>query len=98
MLAKVLCQGDTCVVVWFFFFFFVCPWQIPAGILYKSTAGRYRPDSYPDWPITTRCRFIKNAYWDATSFYLNSLFGPLSRPCFILNIFVYVHSIKRSLF
>ena len=37
----------------------------PANILYKSTAGRYRPVSYPDGPITARCIFIKNAYWDA---------------------------------
>ena len=35
----------------------------PASIIYKSTAGRYRPVSYPDGPITARCRFIKNAYW-----------------------------------
>ena len=35
----------------------------PASILYKSTAGRYRPVSYPDGPIRARCRFIKNAYW-----------------------------------
>ena len=35
----------------------------PASILYKSTAGRYRPVSYPDGPITARYRFIKNAYW-----------------------------------
>ena len=35
--------------------------QGPASILYKSTAGR--PVSYPDGPITARCRFIKNAYW-----------------------------------
>ena len=27
---------------------------IPASILYKSTAGRYRPVSYPDGPITAR--------------------------------------------
>ena len=33
----------------------------PASILYKSTAGRYRPVSYPDGPITARCRFLK--YW-----------------------------------
>ena len=37
---------------------------IPASILYKSIAGRYRPVSYPDGPITARYRFIKNAYWD----------------------------------
>ena len=29
-----------------------------ASILYKSIAGRYRPVSYPDGPITTRYRFI----------------------------------------
>ena len=32
---------------------------IPASILYKSIAGRYRPVSYPDGPITARYRFIK---------------------------------------
>ena len=35
--------------------------NFPASILYKSTAGGYRPVSYPD--ITARCIFIKNAYW-----------------------------------
>ena len=35
----------------------------PACILYISTAGRYRPVSYTDGPITARYRFIKNAYW-----------------------------------
>ena len=35
----------------------------PASILYKSTAGRYRPVSYPDGPITARYRLMKNAYW-----------------------------------
>ena len=35
----------------------------PASIIYKSTAGRYRPVSYPDGPITARYRFKKNAYW-----------------------------------
>ena len=39
---------------------------IPASILYKSIEGRYRPVSYPDWPITAPYRFIKNAYWDVT--------------------------------
>ena len=38
--------------------------DFPASILYKSTAGRYRPVSYPDEPITARYRFIKNAYWE----------------------------------
>ena len=41
---------------------------IPAGIFYKSTAGRYRPVSYPDGPITARYRIIKNAGWDTTKF------------------------------
>ena len=35
----------------------------PARILYKSIAGRYRPVSYTDVPITARYRFIKNASW-----------------------------------
>ena len=35
----------------------------PTSSLYKSIAGRYRPVSYPDGPITARCRFIKNASW-----------------------------------
>ena len=39
----------------------------PASILYKSVAGRYRPVSYPDGPITARYRFIKNAYWENSS-------------------------------
>ena len=38
-------------------------YSYPANILYKSIAGRYRPVSYPDGPITARYRFIKNAYW-----------------------------------
>ena len=36
----------------------------PASIIYKSTAGRYRPVSYPDGPITARYRFMSNAYWE----------------------------------
>ena len=35
----------------------------PVSILYKSIAGRYRPVSYPDGPITARYRFVKNASW-----------------------------------
>ena len=31
----------------------------PISILHKSIAERYRPVSYPDGPITTRCRFIR---------------------------------------
>ena len=37
--------------------------EVPISILYKSIAGRYRPVSYPNGPITARYRFIKNAYW-----------------------------------
>ena len=45
----------------------------PASILYKSTAGRYRPVSYPDGPMMARCRFIKNAYWVNHPFSLNHI-------------------------
>ena len=48
---------DNVVHIWWKF-----PTDRPASILYKSTAGRYRPVSYPNGPITARCRFIKNAY------------------------------------
>ena len=41
--------------------------EFPASIFYKSIAGRYRPVSYPDGPITARYRFIKNAYWVNTT-------------------------------
>ena len=37
--------------------------QCPVSILHKSIAGRYRPVRIADGPITTRCRFIKNASW-----------------------------------
>ena len=30
----------------------------------QCIAGRFRPISYPEGPITARYRFIKNAYWD----------------------------------
>ena len=36
---------------------------IPVSILHKSEVSRYRPANYPDGPITTRYRFIKNASW-----------------------------------
>ena len=45
---------------------------IPASSLYKSTAGRYRPVSYPDGPITARYRFINNAYWDTRIYCLSA--------------------------
>ena len=40
-------------------------WKIPASILHKSIAGRYRPVRVADGPITARYRFMKNAYWDS---------------------------------
>ena len=39
-----------------------------AGVIYKSIAGRYRPVSYPDGPITARYRFIDNASWELIAF------------------------------
>ena len=45
---------------------------IPASILNKYTADRYRPVSYPDGPKTARYRFIKNAYWDAFNMFIYS--------------------------
>ena len=32
--------------------------NVPVSILYESIAGRYRPVSYPDGPITARYRFM----------------------------------------
>ena len=50
--------------------------MFPASILYESIAGRYRPVSYPDGPISARYRFIKNAYWVIhVEFKLVSLFA-----------------------
>ena len=51
------------------YLFFIKAHKIPASILYKSIAGRYRPVSYPDGPIKARYRFIKNAYWDDIFFF-----------------------------
>ena len=42
----------------------------PVSILYKSVAGRYRPVSYPDGPITAPYRFIKNAYWEVAKYFM----------------------------
>ena len=44
--------------------FYGSPDYNPTSILYKSTAGHYRPVSYPNGPITARYRFIKNANWE----------------------------------
>ena len=45
----------------------------PASILHKSIAGRYRPVSYPDGPITARYRFMYNAYWECCLRWLSVL-------------------------
>ena len=50
----------------------------PASILYKSVAGRYRPVSYHDGPITALYRFIKNDYWDLCQ---DRFVSPLKRKC-----------------
>ena len=44
-----------------------------AFFTYKSAAGRYRPVIYPDGPITTRYRFIKNASWVLNDIYLHTI-------------------------
>ena len=54
---------------------------IPAGILYKSIAGRYRPVSVADGPITARYRFIKNAYWDGMLTHLASHKRGIGKYC-----------------
>ena len=53
---------------------------IPASILYKSIAGRYRPVRVADGPITARYRFIKNAYWEC--FLDKRLSTPTEQICF----------------
>ena len=56
---------------------------VPASILHKSRAGRYRPDRVADGPITARCRFIKNASWGITSInhqVYQSDIGEISNP------------------
>ena len=64
---------------------FELPETIPVSILYKSTVGRYRPVSYPDGPITARCRFIKNASWDSNPENLTyNLFFPVLCVCALL--------------
>ena len=53
---------------------------LPASILYKSIAGRYRPVSYPDGPITARYRFIKNASY-LPVFFFNKHIGFTTCEC-----------------
>ena len=48
------------------------------SILYKSTAGRYRPVSYPEGPITARCRFGEGVASSKHFLYIYK--GPLSAP------------------
>ena len=50
----------------------------PAFFIISSIAGRYRPVSYPDGPITARYRFIKNAYWVVSAATLGNV---LSNMC-----------------
>ena len=52
----------------------------PASILFKSIAGRYRPVSYPDGPITARFRFIKNNLNSLDCFYFIHMSLTLSLP------------------
>ena len=56
----------------------VKPLSFPESILYKSTAGRYRPVRVADGPITARCRFIKNASWVVSRFHHTELVSLLS--------------------
>ena len=53
-----------------------CVVLFQASILYKSIAGRYRPVSYPDGPITAHYRFIKNAFWGYCLFLMLLLSTP----------------------
>ena len=65
----------------------------PASILFKSIAGRYRPVSYPDGPITARYRFIKNAYWVITcSVFFVCFFFVF---CFFCFFFQFLQSLLR---
>ena len=52
----------------------------PVSIIYKSTAGRYRPVRVADGPITARYRFIKNASWETTGWMVKSV-EPDQVPC-----------------
>ena len=49
---------------------------LPPSILYKSIAGRCRPVSCSDGPITAHYRFIKNPYWVSNLSYSN-IFGTM---------------------
>ena len=70
---RFLCCSSSLVVRQLFHcgVYFINGCSFPASILYKSTAGRYRPVRAADGPITARCRFLKNAYW-----IISSSFGP----------------------
>ena len=65
---------------------------IPASILYKSIADRYRSVSYPDEPITARYRFIKTASWDR-GWPAGSLFASWN---FLYSLKTYVYSKKSN--
>ena len=62
--------------LWLFAASCVSCFVLPASILYKSIAGRYRPVSVADGPITARYRFIKHTYWA-----VRCLIVVLSRSC-----------------
>ena len=60
-----LCEGTYSLykTIWLYWLLWSFLTVYQASILYKSTAGRYRPVRVADGPITARCRFIKYAYW-----------------------------------
>ena len=69
--------------------------SLPASILYKSTAGRYRPVSYPDGPITARCRFKKIAYWACdyhTSRLIHGTFGNVAANMSVVSLDRHIRS------
>ena len=63
------------------------------SILYESTAGRYRPVSYPDGPITARYRFMYNAYWvfcfRKGDYFCDFLFAFLHTKSFMSRVLLY---------
>ena len=63
----------------------------PARILHKSTAGRYRPVSYPDGPISARYRFMQNAYWAYIT--LSTVVYPKSLDTILLTILVTIKAL-----
>ena len=58
----------------------------PASILYKSIAGRFRPVSYPDGPITARYRFIKMDTLPMLATISTLFLSPFSKRIYFLRI------------